>query len=474
MPRNSAGRRSADTPARYPVWLLMLTGYMAFGRDFSYVGISPLFIGEGYLGYSILRNQRNWIGRFIQGCLDGKLLPLAIAAHLFWGIAEVARASCLQQRHLIEAVRTAAFNYYPLYLLVGIAIGSTLTYAYFVRALKFMTLIISVRLLIAMAAPDALPFSPPGNTSLLPVLLLAAWGDLQGWAWRVPCLLINLYSNMFMGTHGRGTMLGMLAGMGAIAASSRETMVKWCMTGGALIAVLLLVGPYIPGPSGGGPPLDPVVQVARVLASDHPDLAIKLIKWRSGNVTSGGYADELDNLMTARGTAGWREAIWTNAIASLRTMPLKLLGQGEASSLAGLTPDGQDIHTPHNISIYCIYYTGYVGLGIFLLFVYAMWFTGTELKNPRLRAVYSASFWSTLLVAMTGNFLETPFGAVPTYLLLGLIVGVDRKLFAEEKLRLRREAELEMEEHIETGESHAENTGRAFAPPEPSRANQRD
>jgi hypothetical protein len=239
-------------------------------------------------------------------------------------------------------------------------------------------------------------------------------------------------------------------------ASSRKMMLQSCIIGGSVMMLLLLLGPYIPGPAGSGPPLDPVVLVARVIAADHPDFAINMIKWRSGGRASGGYRDELDNLYGARDTAGWRKAIWTNAIASLRTPGLKLMGMGEAVSLAGLTPDGTDIHTPHNISIYCIYYTGYIGLVVFLFLLYAMWLVGSQLKDDRLRTIYMASFWCTLLVAITGNCLEAPFGAIPIYLFLGVVIGLDRKIAAENKILRRLRAE---QAYDDAAEAQAERGG---------------
>ncbi len=408
------------------MWAVLVGGYIAFSRNFAYIGIAPLFIGEAYLGYAILQNTRNWTGRLISGILKMRLLPVAITLHLVWGVFEVVRSSFLG-RSIIESVRTAAFNYYPLYMLIGIAVGTTISFPYFIRMLKWVIVAYGLRCICEMLRME---LAEPPNTALIPVIMLTAWSELKGWKPRIPLLILCLYPVFFAGTHGRGTMLGLCAGIVAIAASSRARMIRWGLYGGGFLLVMTIVGPFTPGTQEGAPPLDPLVQIARVVASNHPDFAIKLIKWRLGGRIIPAYSGEIDNLINARGTAHWRQEIWTGAIKSLNTTELQLLGQGEAKSLGDFTTDGQDIHTPHNISIYCIYYTGYLGLAIFFLMLFAMWLAGTRVEDPLLRTLYSSVFWCTLLVAITGNYLETPFGAIPFYLLEGVLIGLDQKMAA--------------------------------------------
>lgn len=414
---------------RIPLWAIIWTGYSAFGREFAMLGVPPLLIGEAYLGFGILANWRNWVGRFVNDCLRLRLLPVTIAMHLIWGMLEVARSS-LMGYPLLEVIKNAAFNYYPLYVPMGIALGSTLTFPVFIRSVKLCLTLFAIRVLIPIEGGISSDFA------LLSLLVISVWPQLKGWRLRIPVLLLCLYPSFFVSTHGRGTMTGLIAGLIAIAVASRQRFVRSCLIAAGVTGILIIVGPMIPGPHGGGPPLDPVVQIARVIASDHPDFAVKLIKWRQGGTISGSYRDEVDNLTGARGTASWRQEIWRNALKSLKTPYLKLVGQGQASSMAEFTPDGQVIRTPHNIAIYAIYYTGYIGLTIFFLMLFAIWRTGTLMESPVLRVVYSSSCWCTLLVAISGNVLETPTGAIPFYLFQGVIIGLDRKMKAD-RMRLQ-------------------------------------
>jgi hypothetical protein len=403
---------------------VLLAGYLAFSRDFSYLGIPPIYIGEAYLFFKIVQNSRNWVSRFVNDALRLRCLPTAIALHLIWGILEVGRSWYIG-RGLLMSLRTAAFNYYPLYALIGISIGSALTKPAFLRVLKLVIVTFAVRTLIAEILRLA-QISAPGSAAIVPIIMLTMWGQLRNWKWRYPLLLICTYQVFFGSHHGRGALLGLLAGILAIALSSWSRFVRFCMGAAGALILLMFVGPLIPAPSGGGPPLDPVVQVARVIASEHPDAAIRMIKWRANGKLTGEYADEMDNLIGARDTAMWREQIWKNAMHKLNTPSLRLMGNGEAMSLQDLTPDGQDIHTPHNISIYAIYYTGWVGLGTFFFLMFALWREAQHLVDPRLRVLALATIWSSLLITLTGNFMEAPFGAIPFYLLVGVIIGLDR------------------------------------------------
>ena len=49
-----------------------------------------------------------------------------------------------------------------------------------------------------------------------------------------------------------------------------------------------------------------------------------------------------------------------------------------------------------------------------------------RLENPDLRTVGGSVIWIALIIAATGNCFETPYGAIPIYLLCGILIGVDR------------------------------------------------
>ena len=72
-PRSSGARpRNPHARAKHKIgfiWQFLIIGYSTFGKSFAYLGVSPLFIGEAYLGFSVLRNRGKWLSRFVDGCL---------------------------------------------------------------------------------------------------------------------------------------------------------------------------------------------------------------------------------------------------------------------------------------------------------------------------------------------------------------------------------------------------------------------
>jgi hypothetical protein len=421
-PQNRRARTS-----RFPLWAFLLTGYFSAGRGFAYLGVSPLFISELYLGWSVLRNRHNWLGRFIDDVLRFELINVAIAVNLLWGIVEVVRCMYMN-RNPIEVLRIFALNYYPLYLLVGVSLGQDLSIAQFVRVVKIM-MCLYVPYAIASNAGIRLniDIGYPGLAPVLPVAMAAIWPYLRGWRWRYVILLGTLYPLFFVVGHGRGGMLGLLLGMAVVAIVSKARIGRMLAIAAGVIVVGLIIGPYIPGPAGQSPPLDPYVYAARLVATFDPHKAEKMLDDR-------GYHDEAAIIGSNEGTAKWRQQIWTNAIHSLNTTELMLIGQGGGYSMVDLVPDKQDIHTPHNFAVFCLYYTGVIGLVCYCMILIAIFVSGQKIADPVLRTLVPGVLVATLLIASTGDCFETPYGAVPFYLFTGAIFGVAR---ASQKMVMR-------------------------------------
>jgi hypothetical protein len=127
------------------------------------------------------------------------------------------------------------------------------------------------------------------------------------------------------------------------------------------------------------------------------------------------------------GTITWREnwwrAIWANSQANYTNF---LIGPGYGFLLKNLVSylrDFGDLRTPHNIFYYALGYSGWVGV----LFFFSLQAACGALVW-RVYKITGQSFgvviWaSTLFTAFFGNAFETPAGAIPCYLTLGLIIG---------------------------------------------------
>ena len=278
------------------VWAGVVGGYLSMGRAFAYVGVSPLFVGEAYLGAAVLRNRRNWTTSFIEDCLHLRPLPIAILFTLLWGLFEVFR-SLLINRPAVEALRLFAFNYYPLYVLIGVAIGRDMTMERFLHYWKKIAIGYAIYVPIHEALAFALwnkydvPLQP--LPPLVPLATIALLPHLRDWKPRYWITLVNLYPVFFFPGHGRANMLASLAGAIMLAIGYR---INWIKAGLAIVTLavcLLVFGPLVPSPSGGSPPLDPTIQYARILAIVNEDAAIKLMEKR-------GYQQEVEDII-ARG-----------------------------------------------------------------------------------------------------------------------------------------------------------------------------
>jgi hypothetical protein len=257
----------------------------------------------------------------------------------------------------------------------------------------------------------------PALAPLIPVAMLAMWPLLAGWWPRWLLLPFSMFP-MFMAS-GRGTIMGFLLGLGVIACGSKKRFMFVSALMGSLLTLMMIVGPMIKGKSDRSETLDPMINFARIIATFDEDYAIKMLQRR-------GYFGAAEEMAVAKGTASWRKTIWTNAINSLNTSMLMALGHGHGASVQDLTPDDQEIHTPHNFVIYALYYTGIIGLVIFGSMLLAIFATSYRIPDPSVRALQMSHVAMMCMVAFVGNMFETPIAAVPFYLLSGICLGLEQ------------------------------------------------
>jgi O-antigen ligase len=82
-----------------------------------------------------------------------------------------------------------------------------------------------------------------------------------------------------------------------------------------------------------------------------------------------------------------------------------------------------DVRTPHSVFFYALGYGGWIGVVLFV----SLQATCAALMWRAYRITgqsFGIAVWAfSLLGAFFGNVLETPSGAIPFYLILGLVVG---------------------------------------------------
>jgi hypothetical protein len=178
-----------------------------------------------------------------------------------------------------------------------------------------------------------------------------------------------------------------------------------------VIALILLAG-YIadvrlPSPKTRGGEISTREIVGRAVAAVDPEWAGELAR------NSRFYAGTISFRVT------WWKAIWESTHSDPATA---LLGQGYGYRLGDLVPylRNETIRTPHSVFFYALGYTGWIGVVLFVLYtatiVRLTWRVFVLTGQP-----FGVAFCVlTITGALFGNLFETPFGAIPFYLLAGV------------------------------------------------------
>ena len=404
--------------------LVLLLGYSLVGRSFAYVGLPPakLFIGEMSLAAFIFFRSRNlfdpWIKALTKG---GPLGPLAwvLLGSITYGIFEVIRGILIGFSP-ITAIENLVFNIYPIYFFLGLWVGARrpdVLLKYFrlyaiifcIYAPAYVLVLNKVR--IAMPGSDGVPmFGQAGGGGLIILGILSL--DPKPSRYWLP---LTVAAAMLLAGQVRAEWVGMGLAMLIWGVLSRKMTVVAGVAAG--VVAILIVGfaldVNLPAPADRGGSISSREIVARGLAAVSPEMAQDMTG--SGNV--GFY----------NGTITWREtwwrAIWANSQKDYTNF---IIGPGYGFVLKGLVnylKDQGDLRTPHSIFYYALGYSGWLGVCFFFslqaccgLLVWRVYkLTGQA---------FGLAFWaSTLFPAFFGNAFETPTGAVPCYLTLGLVIG---------------------------------------------------
>lgn len=402
-----------------------MTGYMIMGRTFAYLGVAPIFIGEVFIARELMVNRRRWLQRFIDDLFHLRLLATSVAAVMLWGLFEVLRAYYIGKVPIIDIFKTFTFNYYPIVLPIGVALGHELKISEFIRFWKRFSLAYGVLLLAYPFLQDyelpwnsAVPlFAGPPIPSVVPVSILALWPYLRDWKWKYPALILAMVPILV--SPGRGALLGLALGLCCIAMISVQRVMVVSLVMGGLFLLATLIGPMFPAMAGrSAQNLDPIFGIARVVSTYDEVKAIRMLR-------DAGYADSADDMEISSQTAEWRKKLWRDALHSLNTPALQLLGHGHGADLTIYTPGGEDVRTPHNFVVFAVFYTGAVGLAFFGLMICVICYYGLAIPDRNFKALLFSIIGSVCLMALVGNMFETPFGAIPFYLLAGVLLGMN-------------------------------------------------
>jgi hypothetical protein len=405
----------------------LLLGYVCLGRSFAYIGMPSLklFIGEATLGLFLLTQPGRVFGQW--GMALAQPMPLsAVAWGLFvfvaYGAFELLRGIGLHHPPL-AALQNLVFNCYPLYFFGGLWLGrqDKRYLAKMVRLISWWNGIYGLAYILALSrSPWKMPGNPeiplfgqPGGsgTALLGLLIFEP-KLIRVW----PLLLLN--GSVMLGIQVRAEWLGFVVAFAFWSWLTKRLgrMALAVITSTLLLSAMYVVDVDLPSPSGRGGRISVREILGRALAPLNPSLAEQ-------------YTEDAESYA---GTVSWRTKWWQAIWAAVSENPTTaLLGFGYGFALGDLVPylQGSVIRTPHNVFFYALGYGGWLGVMVFFGFQAA-------LAHILLRAYqltgqpFGLCYWiMTLTVAFFSNYLETPFGAIPFYLLLGLAAAPVADIF---------------------------------------------
>ncbi len=398
----------------------MLMGYSLFSRAFAYIGIPPLkiFIGEVALAAFIVFKPRAIFDRWLDALTRGGAMAAfgwILLLSLIYGCFE-AIYGLLAGYKAVTAFENLVFNVYPLYLFLGLWAGlhcpdllrRYIRYiAWWATFYGPLYLAFLGKLKWNLPGTDAAIFPQPGGGSDYLVGLLC-FEPNPGKFW----LPIAVSGFMLLAMQIRAEWVGFLC-MLTIWGILGKKIGRLLLPIG-LIASLLVIGAiadvHLPGASSRGGEVSTREVIGRALSAFDPEDA----------------ADYSSNSQTYAGTVTWRTTWWKAIRESVVVdVPTFLFGHGYGYPLKDLVSYTRnlDIRTPHSIFYFCLGYSGAVGVVLFFSLqgsiAYLLWRTYRLTGQP-----YGIAFWASfLLSSFFGNAFETPLGAIPFYLIMGLAVA---------------------------------------------------
>lgn len=407
--------------------VFIIFGYFSMGRSFSYIGIPPIYMDQIIILAFFLLN----INGFRKG-LYLKLRKADVLLYLLYSSIAFGMISFYigveEGATLINAFRTLSYLVYPLFVYLGVSAASNISLLDFRRsiaAILNMSLIYYVLYILCAYNFIESPKIPFSSIELIGV---------PTFAYFMPILTIFIYSkkidfylivrlSSFIGiillNLGRASLISLLLGVIAFVRFTNST-VKISISLLLIMLVFSAFGSLIPGLAERAGSLNPVFAASRIVATFSPQMATNMLESSGSDYAEASAYTEMVN-----GTANWRQSHWEEI--SLRytdgSLLNKLFGSGAGIPIATLD-DGSNLFSPHNIFFYVLNYSGAVGLLAFFAVNCVIFLKILKISNYEIRRL-GLSFWlGAAVMSAFGNFLEVPFGAVPTYFFIGILISV--------------------------------------------------
>jgi hypothetical protein len=428
-PRRSRSSQSWNRIERYGIFIAV--GFLVGGRSFAYIGIAKLnlFIGEISLflafvhprtrqafhtAVEILRRPHRW-----------HVLVWLLTLLLGLGFVEIGRGAA-NGEDVLTALKNLPFNYYPLLVLLGLWLGqkdrrllerfawalAVVNAVYGVSTVLFLSkLHVNLPGSSGLDSAGAVPLFSVNTGSAIAIIALLAFPLPLKWRkWTAVLLLANGF--VMFAEQQRSELLGFAVGLFVLCLlkGNLRTFFKVGLVAVALLGVISVSGIQISGTQNRGGQVSLGGITGRLIAPFDPQLAYRLVGTRTS-----AYAGTVD------WRTSWWSAIWRSAHQNI---PTGVFGHGYGYPLQTLVRDvPAGTRTPHDIFFYALGYSGWVGValffGLWLYLIRQLCLSYRITGNPFGLAFACVAFG----LGFFGNWFETPFGAVPTYFVVGMALA---------------------------------------------------
>ncbi|MDP9171449.1 MAG: hypothetical protein M3N54_12585, partial [Acidobacteriota bacterium] len=284
--------RSVAFARRLPIdwWqrtaMLLVLGYFAMGRSFAYLGIPPLklFIGEIVLVAFLVLHPRESLDRVRSALSRTSLLSdysWGLVLLLLYGLMEIFRGAYYGYP-VLNAVQSFVFNYYPIYLLLGIWIGER-DKAFVRRAIVSLAWVNGIYGVLYIGFLSRIAVFIPGSQGALVPIFGQPWGSAIALLGLI-CLNLDLRKSWFPLLLNAAVLLGMQVraewvgfGAGLLVYATLTKRFDKMIGIGALTGLFLIIGLaadiHLPGAASRGGGISTRDIVGRAIAPINKDLA---------------------------------------------------------------------------------------------------------------------------------------------------------------------------------------------------------
>ena len=420
----------AKRPGAWPIIAAtLMLSYFCLSRAFAYVGIPPwkVFVSEVVLALFLLFGPKVGDTSWFRTALQLPALrefSIVYAIFFVYGILQVLHG-ILVGNPPFTAMRDFAFNYYPLYIFVGLWAGLARPdllpkllrgFAWFngIYGTIYLLGLNRINWFVPGVADEisAVPIFGQPIYSFVALLGIIAYDDKPWRSWHLLALNSFVMLGMQLRTEWLAFAIGLIAWF--IVTRQGKRLLQAAAVFAVFFALMYITDVRLPGPEGRGGGEISVRQLT--------DRAIAPFRANTTDLSAAaGVSAETQEATFVWRTVWWL-LIWNSVHAELTTT---VSGFGYGYPLGDLAPylQGEFLRTPHNAFFYALGYTGWIGVALLFLFQAAI-FRLLRKANRITKEPFGIPFWTAMMAyGMFFPLGETPYGAIPFYLMIGWLAA---------------------------------------------------